>query len=63
MVTVDYTIKLDEADKQAAEVNALTEKEKSFEALNGVLAGYEIDLDKEREERVMSRISARYQPW
>ena len=101
MATVNYTIRLDEADKQAAEhvfnqlgltlaaglnvylktvarqqkipfelaLNALaatapaaagelpktrTEKEKSFNALNGILAGYEIDLDKEREERIMS---------
>ena len=97
MATVNYTIRLDEADKQAAEkvFNQLgltmaaglnvylkavarqqkipfelalnetpvattatklrTEKEKSFKALNGILAGYEIDLDKEREERITSR--------
>ena len=30
------------------------EKEKSFKALKGILAGYEIDLDKEREERILS---------
>jgi len=30
------------------------EKEKAFVALNGVLAGHEIDLDKEREERILS---------
>ena len=30
------------------------EKEKSFKALKGILAGYEIDLDKERDERINS---------
>jgi len=28
------------------------EKEKSFKALDGILAGHEIDLAKEREERI-----------
>ena len=101
MSTVNYTIRLDEADKKAAErvfnqlgitlAAGLTiylktvarqqkipfelalgeqvkttaaiagttkmqiEKEKSFRALNGILAGYEVDLDKEREERILSK--------
>jgi len=101
MATVNYTIRLDEADKQAAEkvfnqlgltlaaglnvylkavarqqripfelsLNEQTktaldsasiakkriEKEESFRALSGVLAGFEIDLEKEREERIMSK--------
>ena len=96
MATVNYTIRLEEADKQAAEqvFNQLgltlaaglnvylkavarqqripfelslnqratstttkirAEKEKSFNALRGILAGYEIDLDKEREARILSR--------
>ena len=101
MATVDYTIRLDEADKQAAErvfnqlgltlaaglnvyIKAVArqqripfelnlneqvkaafhstnttktqiEKEKSFQALSGILAGFEIDLEKEREERIMSK--------
>ncbi len=29
-------------------------KEKSLQALTGILAGHEIDLDKEREERILS---------
>jgi len=29
------------------------EKEKSAKALIGMLAGYEVDLDKEREERIL----------
>jgi DNA-damage-inducible protein J len=101
MSTVNYTIRLDESDKQAAEqvfsqlgltlaaglnvyLKAVVrqqripfelalsgqtatklgsagatitrrEKEKSFNVLNGILAGYEIDLHKEREERVLSK--------
>ena len=101
MSTVNYTIRLEETDKQAAELvfNQLgltlaaglnvylkavarqqripfelaldgyssanaeisdktkrrSEKEKSFRSLNGILAGYEIDLDKEREERILSK--------
>jgi addiction module RelB/DinJ family antitoxin len=34
--------------------NAKIAKERSIMAIKGVLAGYEIDLDKEREERIMS---------
>ena len=30
------------------------EKEQAFMALNGILAGHEVDLDKEREERILS---------
>ena len=29
------------------------EKMRSFQALNGLLAGYEVDLNKEREERIL----------
>jgi len=32
---------------------AITEKEKSAEALIGLLAGHEVDLDQEREERIL----------
>jgi len=31
------------------------DKEKSFQALAGILAGHEVDLDKEREERISSK--------
>lgn len=31
------------------------EKERAFMALKGILAGHEVDLDKEREERILSR--------
>jgi DNA-damage-inducible protein J len=31
---------------------SLETKERSFQALNGLLAGHEVDLDKEREERI-----------
>jgi hypothetical protein len=30
-------------------------KENSFKALNGILSGFEIDYDKERKERIMSK--------
>ena len=93
MAAVNYTVRLDETDKQAAErvfndlglsmeaglnvyvkmvarqrkipfelalnVNRLNttreQKEKSVKALAGLLKGYDIDLDKEREERILSR--------
>ena len=100
MPTVNYTLRLDEADKQKAEqvfnqlgltlaaglnvylkavarqqripfdlaLNEQTptamiatpkvsqnEKKRSFQALAGILAGHEVDLDKEREERILSR--------
>jgi len=93
MATVNYTIRLNEADKQAAErvfnelgltmaaglnvyvkmvarqrkipfdlaLNVNTpiitreQKEKSVKALSGLLAGYDVDLDKEREERILSK--------
>ena len=32
-----------------------SDKEKSFVAIKGILSGYEIDLDKEREERILSK--------
>ena len=98
MATTNYTLRIDETDKQRAEyvfkelgmtfatgINiylkmvgnqkripfelaldkqrafssidekiARDEKEKAFVALNGILAGHEIDLDKEREERILS---------
>ena len=34
---------------------AKSEKERAFHALNGILAGHEIDLDKEREERILGK--------
>ena len=99
MATVNYSLRIDEADKQKAEriFNDLgltlaagfniyiktvirnqcvpfnltlnnkdiilpsakkvsrIEKEKSYKAVSGILAGYEIDLEKEREERILSK--------
>lgn len=97
MATVNYTLRLDETDKRAAEEvfnqlgltlsagltvylktvarqqkipfelslheNTTPEisvtdkkirngKKQSFKAIKGILAGYEVDLDKEREERI-----------
>ena len=34
---------------------SLEDKQMSFEALGGILSGHEVDLDKEREERIMAR--------
>ena len=100
MATVNYTLRLDDNDKQCAEqvfkelgmtfstginiyikmvgrqqripfelaINeqAITpaapdtkisqnERAKAFAALNGILAGHEVDLDNERAERILSR--------
>jgi DNA-damage-inducible protein J len=98
MAAVNYTVRLDEADKQRAEhvfnelgltmaaglnvyikmvarqrkipfdlaLNDLAlkenrpavtkeQREKSSKSLAGLLAGYEVDLDKEREERILSK--------
>ena len=93
MATVNYTIRLDETDKQAAErvfnelgltmaaglnvyvkmvarqrripfdlalnintpITTREQKEKSVMALSGLLAGYDVDLEKEREERILSK--------
>jgi len=35
--------------------NAQAEKEYAFKRLGGILAEHEIDLDKEREERILSK--------
>jgi len=35
--------------------NDKSDKEKSFVVIKGILTGYEIDLDKEREERILSK--------
>ena len=96
MATTNYTLRVDDADKQRAEqvfkelgmtfatginiyiktvsrqqkipfelaLNPQTfankknstklEKKNAFTALDGILAGHEVDLDKEREERILS---------
>ena len=94
LATVNYTLRLDENDKQSAEqvfkqlgmtlstginiyikavnrqlripfdlalherqeaIATQEEKKQAFMALSGILAGHEVDLDKEREERILSR--------
>ncbi|MCL2054965.1 MAG: type II toxin-antitoxin system RelB/DinJ family antitoxin [Oscillospiraceae bacterium] len=93
MAAVNYTVRLDESDKQVAErvFNELgltmaaglnvyvkmvarqrripfdlaldkktpgitrEQKERSVKALTGLLAGHEVDLDREREERILSK--------
>jgi len=35
--------------------NSISDKEKAFKSILGILSGYEIDLDKEREERILSK--------
>ena len=98
MATVNYSLRIDEADKQRAEevFKALgmsfstgmniyikmvgrqqqipfnlsldnrvataskvkvsrSEKERAFNAINGVLSGYSVDLDQEREERILAK--------
>ena len=92
MAAVNYTIRIDDTDKQAAErvfnelgltlaaglsvyIKAVARqrkipfdlalnenttkpsknKEHSFKALSGMLIGHKVDLDKEREERILSK--------
>jgi len=92
MAAVNYTIRIDETDKQAAErvfnelgltlaaglsvyikavarqrkipfdlalnkdtIKPFKNKEMSYIALSGILAGHDVDLDKEREERILSK--------
>jgi addiction module RelB/DinJ family antitoxin len=43
---IPFELAVNDADISASD------KEKSFKALNGILAGHTIDLDKEREERL-----------
>jgi len=98
MAGTNYTLRIDEADKQQAELvfralgmnlstginiyikavsrqqripfdldlnaqaekvvmdakKSLDDKRMSFNALEGILYGHEVDLDKEREERIMA---------
>jgi hypothetical protein len=37
------------------EKTSLIERENAFKALNGILSGHGVDLDKERDERILSR--------
>jgi DNA-damage-inducible protein J len=98
VATVNYSLRIDEADKQKAEQvfktlgmtfstginiyikavgrqqkipfdlaidrqttvapisnDSRVKKERSFNALNGVLAGHTVDLDQEREERILPK--------
>jgi DNA-damage-inducible protein J len=98
MATVNYSLRIDEEDKQRAEqvfrllgmtlstginiylktvgrqqkipfdltlggqvaaspVSSLShmDKEQSFNALDGILAGHNVDLDRERAERILSK--------
>jgi len=97
MATSNYTLRVDDVDKQRAEqvfkelgmtfatginiyiktvsrqqkipfelslnpqasapkiANANKEKKNAFAALDGILAGHEVDLNKEREERILSK--------
>jgi addiction module RelB/DinJ family antitoxin len=44
------------ATGQGVKATALPwEKERAFMALSGILAGHEVDLDKERAERIMAK--------
>ena len=53
MATVNYTLRLEESDKKQAKVKITREeKARSLQALTGILAGHEVDLDAEREERI-----------
>ncbi|MCL2356161.1 MAG: type II toxin-antitoxin system RelB/DinJ family antitoxin [Defluviitaleaceae bacterium] len=95
MATTNYTLRIDDDDKQKAEQvfrelgmtfatglniyikmvsrrqkipfelalnqqeytsnSSAEEKKNAFVSLNGILAGFEVDSDKEREERILSK--------
>ena len=55
---IPYELALNDADRISASLRATItsdEKTKSFQAISGILAGYEVDLDKEREERILNQ--------
>jgi DNA-damage-inducible protein J len=55
MVARQQRIPFDLALDKTIPIITREEKEKSVKALAGLLAGYEVDLDKEREERILSK--------
>ena len=42
-------------ESQLAYTSTIAEKKEAIEKLDGILAGYDIDLETEREERILSR--------
>lgn len=42
-------------ENQLAYISAAEEKKEAIDKLDGILAGYKVDLDKEREERILNR--------
>ena len=53
---IPFNLSLDEPIPSPANIKASRiEKEHSFNSLNGILAGHNIDLDKEREERILTQ--------
>jgi addiction module RelB/DinJ family antitoxin len=43
------------AESTAKAVAARNDKKKAFDALNGILAGHEVDLPKERDKRLLAK--------
>ena len=55
---IPFTLALDEGGADKARLNPMPpgeEKWKAFMELEGCLAGHDVDLDKERTERILSR--------
>ena len=55
---IPFDLDLSERNNNTTPIDGNDSREKkwdSFMALEGILAGYDIDLDKEREERILSR--------
>ena len=53
---IPFALALDHQTAQTTETKvSRNEKEQAFNAINGILSGYNIDLDQEREERILAQ--------
>jgi len=52
---IPFELSLHDNSSMATLLSDIKNKEQSFNALKGILKGYAVDLDKEREERILSK--------